>query len=102
MLSIKATGSSQESMVTHMAATDRTAAISTYRGISLEIKSLVSLVKTEKPARKQFLLHRFRTCWMAFMVASEAPGWSYWTIIMVASPEKKMSRRSWGIISVGS
>ena len=61
MLSIRATGSSQDSIVTHMAMMESTAAITTYSGISLEIRSLVSLIKTEKPARKQFLLHRDRT-----------------------------------------
>ena len=35
------------------------------------------------------------------MVCSEAPGMSYWTIIMVELPEKKVSRRSSGIISWG-
>ena len=35
------------------------------------------------------------------MVSSEAPGKSYWTIIMVALPEKNISRREGGIISVG-
>ena len=59
-------------------------------------------MNTENPARKHCLLQRERTVSMDFMVASEAPGWSYWTIIMVASPEKKMSRRSSGIISVGT
>ena len=101
MLHIRATGSAQDSIITHMAIMDSTTAISTYSGISWEIRSLVSLIKTEKPARKQFLLHRDRTCSMDFIVASEAPGWSYWTIIMVASPEKKMSRMSAGIISWG-
>ena len=101
MLSIRATGSSQDSIVTHMAMMESTAAITTYSGISLEIRSLVSLIKTEKPARKQFLLHRDRTCSMDFIVASEAPGCSYWTIIIVASPEKKMSRISSGSISSG-
>ena len=38
---------------------------------------------------------------MASMVSSEAPGWSYWMIIMVASPEKNISRKLAGIMSVG-
>ena len=58
-------------------------------------------MRTEKPARKHRSLHSLRTWPMASMVCSEAPGISYWTIIMVESPEKKMSRRSSGIISVG-
>ena len=56
-------------------------------------------MNTEKPARKQFLLHSLRTSSMAFMVDSEAPAWSYWTIIMVALPEKNTSRSSSGSIS---
>ena len=70
-------------------------------GISRSARSLVSFRATEKPARKQFLLQRERIWSMAAMVSSDAPGCSYWMIIMVPSPEKNISRKSAGIMSVG-
>ena len=56
---------------------------------------------TEKPARKHASLHRLRIWAMASIVSSEAPGWSYWMMIMVASPEKNRSRKAAGIMSAG-
>ena len=68
---------------------------------SLSIMSWVSFTTTEKPARKHFSLHRARISSIARMVSSDAPAWLYWITIMVASPEKNISRNWAGIISVG-
>ena len=101
MLAIKTRGSTVDSSVTLMASRASSTARPTNSGSSLSMMSRVSLMTTEKPARKHFSLQTCRTCSMASMVSSEAPGWSYWMIIMVASPEKNISRKLAGIMSVG-
>jgi len=77
MLVRKINGSTVDSSVTIMATRASSTARPTKMGSSLSIRSRVSLMTTEKPARKHFSLQARRTCSMASMVSSEAPGWLY-------------------------
>ena len=86
MLARKTKGSTTDSMVSDMAARDKTTASPTYTGSSRSTRSFVSLMTTENPARKHFSLQMERMASMASMVSWSAPDLSYWIIIMVASP----------------
>ena len=101
MFTIKIAGSTHDSNASPSAISDRITASKTNIGSSLSTKSLVSLMTTEKPARKHFSLQILRISEIAFIVSSEAPGLSYCIIIMVASPEKNTSRNSAGMKLVG-
>ena len=77
MLARKIKGSTVDSRVSIMANRASSTARPTKTGSSLSIRSRVSLMTTEKPARKHFSLQTFRTCSMASIVSSDAPGWLY-------------------------
>ena len=74
MLARNTKGSTVDSSVTAIAARASKMASPTKRGSSLSITSRVSLMTTEKPARKHASLHRLRIWAMASIVSSEAPG----------------------------
>ena len=74
MLARYTKGRTVDSSVTLMAARASSTASPTKIGSSPSITSRVSLMTTEKPARKQRSLQTLRTCRMASMVSSEAPG----------------------------
>ena len=77
MLARKIKGSTVDSSVSSMAQRASSTARPTNMGSSLSIRSRVSLMTTEKPAKKHFSLQIFRTCSMHSMVSSDAPGWLY-------------------------
>ena len=77
MLAKMMNGSTVDSSVSSMAASASSTARPTKMGSSLSITSRVSLMTTEKPARKHFSLQILRISSMACIVSSDAPAFSY-------------------------
>ena len=79
----------------------RIAAITTYAGISLNARFLISVTIPVIPLKKHWSLLIFLISVRASIASSDDVVLSNSTSIMVASPLKNASRRSFGIISTG-